>query len=140
MNLIISARLFNPIGQQDGGWSFRFYIRDNIGKSAIAITFTEDRYLYVDLNEYDVEGNDVNDWSHFAEIPNLAIEFNEYNDIEIFAIEKILLVFVNNEFVVNIDLPKELESGIISIRSGVYTDSTEGLQAKYEDLRICPLD
>lgn len=130
-NFIAEARFVNPYPLSTGAWSSGFLLRDD-GSQMLLISINSDSswYLYHKLDE---------DWISLAYGYSAGLDTSENgsNFMRLICENGTGWLFLNGEFVAELDLSPQMNSGSLSIGTGLASGSeASGYATTYQDLLV----
>ena len=135
-NFLISADFEVPYSTGAGDWSFGFLFRNSGGGNLSYVALTQDG-IYFHYLRVEGEGRNVKT----GPISNLRLSVGSINTVTLFVIENRGWLFVNSEYIADLDVSGNQTQGELTIATGLLTGSeVPGYSTGYSNVVAQELD
>lgn len=154
-NFYVTARFYNPYSTTEGKWTYGFLFRDTDSNSQYRVVFDSSGSWALDLWQGKEPENSIQSgttsgdpWDFLTGIKsnqsnpfNFNLSSNGFNDIVIHAYNGLGYLYVNNQFVANLDLNQKITKGDISIATNLYNNyNIPGKFTHFENFSVAELN
>jgi serine/threonine protein kinase len=130
-DFILEIDLINPYDSQAHNWDYGILFRDTGGNDQYRLVIFSDGSWVLNNNTGDANGERIQE----GYIDNLRVNETEYNHIRLAAISAFGYLFVNGQFIAELDLSARLDAGAIKISTGIFNgDEVNGEVTRFRDV------
>lgn len=133
-DFIVSARFYNPTDKIDGSWSYGFLFRDS-GPSYYALVVSSRKDWIIIYSENGQDTTLAN-----KRYQDLDVSPGGHNKISLVMKDTTAIVFINNNYLGNINSPQEVVGGTIVAVAGFYISDEVGVPIHFKDFSIWSLE
>ena len=133
-NFIVTAIFQNPYSIATGPWDYGLMFRNESGNNQY-------RLIIRSTGDWELQNwtgsSDTSKTIQMGKLSNLNTRENGSNTIWLYCLDNKGMLYVNEEFIGDLDLSARLNSGDVSIATGMYTgDEINGYSTDYEEYSI----
>jgi len=135
-NFLIDVNFSNPYDATEHAWDYGFLFRDTGSNNQYRLGVTSNKYWFFDI----ADGTPPNQHLLIGHLENLNTSANESNRLVLYVSEDKGFFYVNNIFIVTLDLSKNIAAGDISVGTGITgSDQVNGKETRYQNFTVYSL-
>jgi len=149
-NFYVTARFYNPYSPLEGLWSYGFLFRDTDRNSQYRLIIDSNGSWALYLAQGSVSDQPVQSGSispnpdSFFDTPNPVNFFNNlpggFNDVVVHAYNSTGYLYINNQFITNLNLSEKITKGDVLIAKDLYSNSgIDGKITRFENFGVAEL-